>query len=270
MDDQTILYYFDMNGRGCYIRAILSFVKAKWIDKRLTNSEWSSIKESGKFEFSQLPVLEVGEHQIYQGHSISIFLGKRYKLFYDDIWKDTEIISFILSTEDLISKIITYEFYENDEERKNYLKETFLKNVLPRYLDYYDKRLKGNGGKYFVGDKTTLCEIYFTIMVFTFLLREDNKCMEKHTGLFKLVESYYSNELKEYFENMNYRRQNLLFYWHVFKKKTPIVVSLFTIARSCRLSLLKSPRIALADPLPDENNADDVKFPLPTPRNTLR
>jgi len=203
MDSSMTLYYFDMNGRGCYIRAILSFVKAKWIDKRLNNDEWAKVKDSPKFEFSQLPILELREKIINQGHSISIFLGKKFGLFFDDLWKDTDVISFILSTEDLISKIIGYEFYELNDDKKRFLKESFLTHIMPRYLDAYDKRLEANGGKYFVGEKTTLCEIYFTIMVYTFLMREDSKCLDNHPNLFKLVERYYMNELKEYFESIH-------------------------------------------------------------------
>lgn len=203
MDPQITLYYFGINGRGCYIRAILSFVKTNWVDKRLTNDEWNKIKDSGKFEFSQLPIIEYGDRTIYQGHSISIFLGRKYGLFYNDMDKDTDIISFILSTEDLISKIIGYEFYEHNEEKTRFLKHNFLTYVLPKYLDAYEKRLKANGGKFFVGDKTTLCEIYFTVIAYTFLMREDPKCFEKYPGLLSLVGYYYNNQLKEYFENIH-------------------------------------------------------------------
>ena len=128
---------------------------------------------------------------------------RKFGLFYDELEKDTEIISFILSTEDIMSKIIAYEFYEHNEEKTRFLKENFLLNILPKYLNAYEKRLKNNGGKFFVGNRTTLCEIYFTVISYTFLMKEEVKCLEKFPGLFNLVESYYMNELKEYFENIH-------------------------------------------------------------------
>jgi len=148
--------------------------------------------------------LEINNNKfISQGHSISIYLGKKFGLFYDDIEKDTDIISFILSTEDLISKIINFEYYETNEEKKNFLQQNFLSVILPKYLDAYENRLENNGSKFFVGNKLTLCEIYFAVITYTFLLKEDINCLQKYPKLFSLFDKMINNDLKEYFSNIH-------------------------------------------------------------------
>ena len=58
--EKYILYYFNVNARGCIARAILSYSKANWENKIL---EYSDFAQNYKFkkeicEYGQLPILE--------------------------------------------------------------------------------------------------------------------------------------------------------------------------------------------------------------------
>lgn len=45
-DDTYKLYYFNTNGRGMIIRAILEYSKVKWEDIKVSNEEWDKMKNS--------------------------------------------------------------------------------------------------------------------------------------------------------------------------------------------------------------------------------
>lgn len=53
------LYYFDGYGRAESIRMLLSHAKQEFEDIRLSKEEFAPLKAEGKFEFGQLPGLEI-------------------------------------------------------------------------------------------------------------------------------------------------------------------------------------------------------------------
>ncbi len=58
-EERTVLYYFDLYGRGEAIRMLLNHAKVQFKDTRLDNWEFESFKNSGKCEYGTLPVLEM-------------------------------------------------------------------------------------------------------------------------------------------------------------------------------------------------------------------
>ena len=54
-----ILHYFEGNGRAIIARALLSSVKADWINDSFYMGDWPKIKKSGLCEYEQVPILEV-------------------------------------------------------------------------------------------------------------------------------------------------------------------------------------------------------------------
>ena len=59
-EDKYILYYFNVNARGCMARALLSYVKANWENKVLEYNDFlQNYKQKKEFcEYGQLPILE--------------------------------------------------------------------------------------------------------------------------------------------------------------------------------------------------------------------
>ncbi len=78
------LYYFNFYGRAEPIRMLAHHAKIpNFEDVRMKIEDWPSTKASGKFEFGQVPVIEVTDeagqvHQYSQSMSILRFLGLKY------------------------------------------------------------------------------------------------------------------------------------------------------------------------------------------------
>lgn len=53
------LYYFNGYGRAEQIRMLLSHAKADFEDVRITGEDLAKYKAEGKFEFGQVPALEI-------------------------------------------------------------------------------------------------------------------------------------------------------------------------------------------------------------------
>ena len=53
------VYYFDLYGRAEAIRMMLSKAGVEFEDVRMTGEEFNDLKASGKFEYSQVPMLEL-------------------------------------------------------------------------------------------------------------------------------------------------------------------------------------------------------------------
>ena len=76
------LYYFNLKGRAESIRAILSIAKVPFEDVRVPFEEFAKMKEAGKFEFGQMPALELEDGRILsQSLSIIRWCGKKYGLY---------------------------------------------------------------------------------------------------------------------------------------------------------------------------------------------
>ncbi len=69
------LYYFDIYARGEPIRLLLTHAKANWEDVRLNKESFEELKNSGKLEFGQIPVLEDNGKFYSQSLSILRYLG---------------------------------------------------------------------------------------------------------------------------------------------------------------------------------------------------
>ena len=52
------LYYFDIYGKAEAIRMLLNHAKVEFEDCRISKEEFAKMKEEGKLEFGQLPVVE--------------------------------------------------------------------------------------------------------------------------------------------------------------------------------------------------------------------
>lgn len=55
-------HYFDGYGAGDQIRALLHHAKVPFEDVRYSREEWMQVKADDKFEFHQMPMLEVDGH----------------------------------------------------------------------------------------------------------------------------------------------------------------------------------------------------------------
>jgi len=164
-------YYFEGNSKGMIIRAILSYSKIKWENKKILITEWHHIKPL--LEFKQLPVLNY-EGKIYsQSFAIEIFLARKFELMGKTPEDEFLICSLLDIKNDLISKLIQIINPNNhiDSNFKNQQRnlEIYYNNTLPIYLKFFEKILKKNFCKnkqdnYVLESGFSLADIIFTII----------------------------------------------------------------------------------------------------------
>ena len=115
LDEKYILYYFDVNARGCMIRALLSYVKANWENKVIEYNDFvQNYKHKKEFcEYGQLPILEYKGKYYSQSMAIILFLGKKYNLMGDNEDEEYEINNLLCSFEDIFPLI-----HDQNQEKK--------------------------------------------------------------------------------------------------------------------------------------------------------
>lgn len=200
------IYYFDYNGRALVSKAILHFLKIPFTFVSFSEQEWIKVKETGKFEFQQLPALEINNKLYVQSIAIEIYLARKFDLLGECIEDEYKIFSLLCSKNDLIDHLRP--LVRPDLNITNFEKDHLINNVLPMYFHKYEKDLISSKGKYFISDRITLADIVITILVYyVFILDHNRSLLLKHIieenapKLLKYVVKFYEKEMFDFFEN---------------------------------------------------------------------
>jgi glutathione S-transferase len=147
------------------IRAIFDHQNVQYVNDFIKPEQWPS--EKPKYEFGQLPVLDIDGLSLAQSFSILIYLSRKYNLLGKDAKEEYYITSLLNSMEDLskhIAKIMRpsgQDEVNNVEQNKKALLETHA----PFYFRVYEKRFIEHGGKYTVGNSFTLADVFVGVML---------------------------------------------------------------------------------------------------------
>lgn len=190
------LYYFDIYGRAESIRFLLSHAKVEYEDVN-AGPILGELKESGKLDFGQVPMLEQDGKTMVQSWAILRFLGRTYGYYPENPEVAYKIDSAIDAVEDYLGAYFKFNF-ESNEEKKAIFKENWLKMV-PIWVKAIEKRLEANGGKYIAGDKITIADFALAYVGFGLLLNEANP---NYADTWELIKDHeilkkYANGLKE-------------------------------------------------------------------------
>ena len=199
------LYYFDIYGRAEAIRMLLSHAKQEFEDHRITGEQLAELKESGKLEFGQVPMLEHDGKHLVQSWAILRYIGKLFGYYPEsgeDAWK---VDSTVDAVEDFLGRYYRANF-EKDAERKKQLEGEFLA-WLPGWLKAISKRIENNEDpKYAVGTKRTIADFALAHVAFSNIFNEANPHYAQTEPLTKkedypVLATYLENlkeELKDY------------------------------------------------------------------------
>ena len=210
MSDKYIFHYFKVNGRGAVARAILSSMKADWTDHAFAREEWPSIKKSGLCEFEQAPVLEYKGKTYAQSMAIALYLARKFNLMGKDDEENYEIESLMCCMEDIFSAISKFAYLpENEKDKYDELRKVaierykfFIKKIEERYI-------KHGKGKYFLGDRFTLCDILVGAQLPAFCDRFNEQVVPQVSPtLSELIKRLMNEELKEFHEKYFYKTQH--------------------------------------------------------------
>ena len=210
MSEKYIFHYFKVNGRGAICRAILSYSKADWTDHAFAREEWPAIKKSGLCEFEQAPVLEYKGKTYAQSMAISLYLARKFNLMGKDEEENYEIESLLCCVEDIFSAMFKFSHLpENEKDKYDELRKIavdrykfFIKKIEERYI-------KHGKGKYFLGDRFTLCDIIVGAQLLSFCDRFGEKIVPQVSPLLdELIKRLMENELKDFHQNHFYPTQH--------------------------------------------------------------
>ena len=199
------LHYFAGNGRAVIPRAILCYAKADWTNHAFGHDEWVKIKKSGLCEFEQVPVLEVDGKKYSQSHAITLYLGETFNLLGKDKEENYQINSLLLAVDD-INMDIWKAMFNPDEAKKAELMKAALEKF-KFFLGKFEQRYINLGkGKYFLGDKFTLADIYLGVALVGFC-QTLNEYPFKEVGpnIGELIDRLKQNELKEFYEKYHFK-----------------------------------------------------------------
>ena len=164
------LHYFDIHGRAEPIRLLLKHAQIPFEDIRFQQADWPPLKESGKFEFKQVPVLEL-ENGTRLSQSISIlrYLGRSYGYYPQDDEMAYLVDSIIEDIHDCFIPLGPIAI-EKDEAKKAILVNEWMQK-LKEHFQIYENRLKMNkmSKDFIVGNKWTIADFYFMGFAFSIL-----------------------------------------------------------------------------------------------------
>ena len=210
--EKVKLTYFGGNGRAGIIRAMLDYAKIPFENEVIDFKDWPNIKnDDSRFEFHQLPILEINGKKMSQSMAQYIYLAKKLDLYGKNIDEQYIIDSLIASNEDFIGLIHSMFRPETEDEKNNPDKyKQLFKEKISFYLRVYEKRYNELGSKkYFLGDKISLADFFIgtTVLDLCDIVKDEDVLTKNAPSLAKLCKSLKENELKGYYEKYYKPRQ---------------------------------------------------------------
>jgi glutathione S-transferase len=212
MESTYKLYYFAGNWRGAVIRAILSYSGAKWENVHIAFGEQlNNLKSSGSLEYGSLPALEIDgcPNWLSQTLAIETYLAKKFNLLGENDCDLYEILNILSSREDLVKDLAGIAF-PNEVQKAKFAEvvSAFKTDKLPKILAAWEKKYQTKKGKYALGDKLTLADLFYAVI---FEMLTDLSCTKDHgfgeviakdaPGLHAHVEALKKNELATFFKD---------------------------------------------------------------------
>ncbi len=155
----TKLHYFQANGRGGIIRALLNYTNTPYENVNYGFDNFAEHKP--KFEFGQVPMLEYKGLKMVQSHAIYICLARDLKLMGSSFSDEYHIISLLSAMEELWAKIFPacIGFSEEAMAAIPQKKKELFETHCPHYLPKLEARFCKGDGKYMVGGSFSLADI---------------------------------------------------------------------------------------------------------------
>ncbi|EGZ28034.1 hypothetical protein PHYSODRAFT_472264 [Phytophthora sojae] len=153
------LMYFPLQGRAEPIRLAFFIGGVEFEDKRLSFDEFEKVKS--ELPFNQLPVLEVDGEAISQSLAILRYAGNLTGLYptVDPLVASRVDEIFVLIDEMYNSPAWRETVSERDQEKLKKLREGLSKGIIPKTLDFLEKRVAAFKGPYATGKVLTVADL---------------------------------------------------------------------------------------------------------------
>ena len=198
------VHYFPAYGRAEAIRFLLAHANVPLENVDYTREAFQAAKESGTFEFGQLPLLEIDGKIYAQSCSILRFLGLKYGYYPADPYAGWKVDSTMDALNDTLNAFYKSAFASETEKPALY--KVFLEEQLPKFFAAMQKRLLENSSqKYIVGDKATIADFHLVAFADNRLfnplspvIKDMLPIAEQFPELFEYFKRFREEELAEY------------------------------------------------------------------------
>lgn len=154
---KIVFSYFDLYGRGEPGRMMLSHAKVDFVDDRIANEAWPSLKGS-KFGGNGLPIITLTNGKmISQSQAVYRLLGRQYGYYPTNVEIQLEHDWIADNYVDLFAKIAPAIFFEKDPVAKQKLCDDLFGNIMPNFFNAH-KRYFTSPGKFLFGDTLTVAD----------------------------------------------------------------------------------------------------------------
>jgi glutathione S-transferase len=157
---------------------LFAHLSIKYTDNRINPPDWGRLKTSGKYEFQQLPVLEIDGRSLVQTKSIMRYVCQRNGLYpaknnIKDIYCVESVCDWL---NDFIGPTIMMLFMQNMAGVTEH-----YNTKGPAFLQALEKRLsRNNGGRgFFVGASCTMADIMAFSVLWDYYCRPEVRAMHE-------------------------------------------------------------------------------------------
>ena len=204
----TKLHYFDIYGRGEFIRFLLAHAKVEYENVFVAREQMGDYK-AGLAEFGQLPVLERNGQRYVQSWSVLRTLGQELGYYPTDAETAYQVDVVIEGVEEFFTKYFRPAFEQNPERKAALIKE--LVEFIPRMSQLVQSRLEANTSQtHIVGDKRTIADFALAAVAFNCIENplspfKDQIAEVVKEGEFPLVDAYFAQLATELADRLSSR-----------------------------------------------------------------
>eukprot|EP00347_Sterkiella_histriomuscorum_P009431 403341241 len=185
------LHYLNFHSRGEAIRMLFSHAKVEYQEINYSYADLAQLKGTGKFEFDQLPGVEMDGKMYVQSNAILRYLGTTLRYYPEDAYQAYLVDSILDSVNDILNALYKAAFHPI-EETKTALLADFYNNTLPRFIAAFDKRLEGNTTGFIVGDQITIADFALAAFAYSLFLNEICPVKAQIEEVVKRFENFYN------------------------------------------------------------------------------
>jgi glutathione S-transferase len=157
---KTKLVYFDIPGRAFAIRAALRHANVPFEDGRISYPQLVQGRgptgANMKFPLGQVPTLELPSGLVVcQSVPILRWAARQSDLYPKNIDQALLCDEIVETVSEMRSKLPD----AKDENERKKLREDYIQNVVPKYMDQLTSRLEQSGGPFFLGKSLTMADL---------------------------------------------------------------------------------------------------------------
>ncbi|XP_026313620.1 glutathione S-transferase-like [Hyposmocoma kahamanoa] len=179
------LHYFNINGLAESIRYILYYSGQKFEDVRYERKDWPIKEVKERLPYGQLPFYEEGNRTLNQSLAIARYVASKSDLLPSDPWDQAVLDAAVLNVYDFFNNARPW-FKEEDPDKKEAIKKTFLGETVDFHLSRFEKELKKNNG--YFGKKLSWADFVLVAIIEVINLLFDAEIEKNYPTIKALVQ----------------------------------------------------------------------------------